>query len=240
MHTQFTSNVVIEDQHKQRSSVLFIFIIIFFSIASSIAGYAIRTMTVSSTSALSSTNQVSNQPLSSRDSFMKSIYRVWNIGFYNNAKGTYQKVAITYDDQFITMHAYLTDAYLNSATAIDLAGELPPALGVEFNDISTADGEKTIFYLYMAGPGDGQSIMLADNTGKIISRDVLSKNAGKLGLGTTIPAMYGAIVKNLSRSGPNEVIVLTIEISSGNGKKYEAMIDALTGDYINGTLQEIK
>ena len=91
--------------------------------------------------------------------------------------------------------------------------------------ISTNVGMK---YLLIAkyGPGDGQDFVLSDENGRNIKIDF-----SNMGLGTTIPGMYGL---HFVRWEDNTTKFI-INAVSGNGHTYEATFDAISGKQIGET-----
>lgn len=145
-------------------------------------------------------------------------------------KTKYVLYKIADDDASYSYNIYLSSQSSLSNEAIKLFTGVQNIDGVPFvtsnkDNVSSQSGKKYLIFDHMAGTTE---FWLFDENGNNIKVDL-----SKMGLGTTIPGMYGlkfgAWIPNTTN--------FKIKAISANGKNYEATFDATTGFQIGDTIE---
>ncbi|MEK7523327.1 MAG: hypothetical protein AAB569_07085 [Patescibacteria group bacterium] len=145
-------------------------------------------------------------------------------------KTKYVLYKIADDDASYSYNIYLSSQSSLSNEAIKLFTGVQNIDGVPFvtsnkDNVSSQSGKKYLIFDHMAGTTE---FWLFDENGNNIKVDL-----SKMGLGTTIPGMYGL---KFGAWIPNTTKFKIIALSS-NDKTYEATFDAITGFQIGDTIE---
>lgn len=221
-----------EEEKPKCEQKIFIILIVVFSILFGVAGFfAGKYLKIFPNKTVSQVQPINNE-------FFSSIERIWSLEGTNSK---YKKLVMTTHE--VNTNTYsstllLTSNDLNSENAKELLEFTTPSY-IDSSSLSIENDTRSIFFVYITGPGDSSQILLADSTGKIISTNVIEKNADKLGLGTTLKGMIAIKPLSLSDLSIENGVILVLEIMSGDEGIYQANINALTGEYVEGSMRQI-
>ncbi len=133
---------------------------------------------------------------------------------------------ITFGDEI-----YLTNESLDFSKAIKITDTY--ATNIVNIEISHNNTGKKIFAVELGET----SILLANEEGEIISPNIISKNAERMGLGTVVRGQWWVESASfLFKEDP----ILAITFANGYGEKYTVNINGGTGEYIEGSRKKVQ
>ena len=210
--------------------VLIILAIIIFAVAILIAinaDFVKRIKKESSPAPITSPSPTTQQPTPTPDD-ANNKQRIKTLAQFKDSSG--QTKYIVSGDLGYVDSAYVNIIYLSeNETDISAAIKVKDIKGWDIRQkpiISNNQGKK--YLLIWLGAADAQEFILSDENGNLTEIDF-----SKMGLGTTIPGMYGLKQGNWV----GNTIQFTIIAVSGNGHSYEATFNAGSGKQLGETKQ---